>query len=123
MMDRRTLIDPFVALVGAAALIAAFTIAGPAYGDSPEYSDASVPVSFEAPLSPTSNEAEEVIYDHESNKTQMDEKNAGISGSTDAEPADDKTASSGQEDSEDVESDWFTPAADWFTLVFKNDNS
>lgn len=26
MMDRRTLIDPFVALVGAAALIAAFTI-------------------------------------------------------------------------------------------------
>lgn len=64
-----------------------------------------------------------MIYDHESSKTQMDEKNAGIPGSTDAEPADDKRASSKQEDSEDVESDWFTPAADWFTLVFNNDNS
>lgn len=56
-------------------------------------------------------------------KLKWTKKNAGISGSIDAEPADDKTASSGQEDSEDVESDWFTPAADWFTLVFKNDNS
>lgn len=123
MMDRRTLIDPFVALVGAAALIAAFTITKPAYGDSPDYSEASVPVSFEAPLNPSSNETKEVIYGHESNKTQMDEKNAGVSGSADAEPADDKTASSGQESSEDLESDWFTPAADWFTLVFNNDNS
>lgn len=53
-MDRRTLIDPFVALVGAAALIAALSIAQPAYGDSPEYSGASVLVSFEAPSNPAS---------------------------------------------------------------------
>lgn len=123
MMDRRTLIDPFVALVGAAALIAAFAIAQPAYGDSPEYSDASVPASFEAPFNPTSNKTEEVIHDHERNKNRMDKTNAGFSGSPDAETADDKRASSEQEGSKDVDSDWFTPAADWFTLVFKDGNS